>query len=95
MTTETERCPQCDDNNRCGHEWHGTDEWAHQAATVIRGLKAELDAARAREAKLREALKALIAYARELTIFTDTDGVSYDDDEPEIAAAVAALAEGE
>ena len=48
MTTGTERCPQCDDNNRCGHEWHG-DTWEHQAATVIRGLRAELDAARARE----------------------------------------------
>ena len=56
----TERCPQCDDNNRCGHEWHG-DTWEHQAATVIRGLEAERDTLRAREAKLREALNWLKA----------------------------------
>jgi len=58
-------------------------------------LLAELNAARARETRLAETLQALIDYARSLTIFTDTDGVVYDDDEPEIADAVAVLEEWE
>ena len=56
-------------------------------------LLAELNAAGARETRLAETLQALIDYARSLTIFTDTDGVVYDDDEPEIADAVAVLEE--